>query len=69
MSRGEARRKLNLESEMQMLDDQGILHGMRGQFDLDEAPGAYKNIKTVIEAQDDLISIMHELTPLAVIKG
>jgi tRNA-splicing ligase RtcB (3'-phosphate/5'-hydroxy nucleic acid ligase) len=35
----------------------------------DEAPAAYKNIASVMESQSDLVEIVHELTPLAGIKG
>ena len=36
---------------------------------LDEAAGAYKDIDTVMENQKDLVEIVTELRPLAVIKG
>lgn len=60
---------LNLKAEQKKLDDQGILHAIRGKSDLDEAPGAYKDIGVVLENEKDLIKIKTELTPLAVIKG
>jgi len=69
MGRKDAERRLNLEAEIKLLDDQGILHGIRGVHDLDEAPGAYKDIDVVMENQKDLVEILVELTPLAVIKG
>ena len=69
MGRKDAERKLNLEEEIKFLDEQGILHGIRGIHDLDEASGAYKDIKTVMENQSDLVEILVELQPLAVIKG
>jgi tRNA-splicing ligase RtcB len=37
--------------------------------DLDEATGAYKNIDNVIDDQLDLVEVLVELPPLAVIKG
>lgn len=37
--------------------------------DLDEAPSAYKNIKDVMKNQEDLVDILIELSPLAVVKG
>jgi tRNA-splicing ligase RtcB len=37
--------------------------------DLDEAPDAYKDIDVVMKNQEDLVDIVVELTPLAVIKG
>ncbi|MCG8572479.1 MAG: RtcB family protein [Spirochaetes bacterium] len=38
-------------------------------YDLSEAPLAYKNIDTVIEAQDDLVIPLVKLKPLGVVKG
>ncbi len=46
-----------------------IIPSVRGKNSLDEAPGAYKDIETVIENQKDLVKILVELRPLAVIKG
>lgn len=69
MGRKEAERTLNLEEEQKKLDDQGILHEVRGMKDLDEATGAYKDITTVMDNQKDLVEVLVELTPLAVIKG
>ncbi len=36
---------------------------------LDEAPGAYKDINTVMENQKDLVNIIIELKPYGNIKG
>ena len=69
MGRKDAERRLNLEEEIKNLDDQGILHAIRGKSDLDEAPGSYKPIDVVMNNQKDLVDILVELTPLAVIKG
>lgn len=69
MSRKKAREDLNIKEQTKLLNDQGILHAIRNEKDLDEAPGAYKNIDKVMENQKDLIKILVELTPLAVIKG
>jgi tRNA-splicing ligase RtcB len=69
MSRTKAQNELNLEEEQKKLDDQGILHAIRGVKDLDEASGAYKDIDVVMKNQEDLVEILVELTPLAVIKG
>ncbi len=38
-------------------------------LDLSEAPQAYKDISEVIENQRDLVEVVTELTPLAVLKG
>jgi tRNA-splicing ligase RtcB len=69
MSRTKATKELNLQEEIKKLDDQGIIHGIRTEKDLDEASGAYKNIDEVMENQKDLIEILVELSPIAVIKG
>jgi len=69
MSRTKAKNELNLEDEIKLLDDQGIVHGIRHKNDLDEAAGAYKNIEDVISQQLDLIKVLVKLKPLAVIKG
>lgn len=69
MSRTQAQRELSLEAEIETLDKQGIVHGVRNAKDLDEATGAYKSIDEVMANQADLVNIMVELTPLGVIKG
>ena len=69
MGRKQARQALDLQNETARLDNAGILHSIRGEKDLDEAPGAYKDIAEVMENQKDLVDIEVELTPLAVIKG
>jgi tRNA-splicing ligase RtcB len=69
MGRKQATRELDLQDEIQRLDDQGIVHGIRNTKDLDEAAGAYKDISTVMSNQTDLVDIIVELTPLGVIKG
>jgi len=69
MGRNQAQKNLNLEEEIKKLDDQGILHAIRGVKDLDEASGAYKDIDIVMKNQEDLVEILVELTPLGVIKG
>lgn len=69
MSRGVAKKTLNFENEKKLMDDQGILHGIRSVNDLDEAAGAYKDIDEVMENQKDLVDIVVKLKPLAVVKG
>jgi tRNA-splicing ligase RtcB len=69
LGRKEAERTLDLEAEIARLDEKGIIHSIRSKSDLDEAPGAYKNIDIVMENQKDLVDILVELSPLAVIKG
>ncbi|MBW2560041.1 MAG: RtcB family protein [Deltaproteobacteria bacterium] len=69
MSRTAARKGLSLADEQKRLDNQGIIHGIRSEKDLDEAASAYKDIAVVMARQADLVAIDVELTPLAVIKG
>ena len=52
-----------------VVEDKGILHSIRGSKQLDEAPSAYKDISVVMKNQEDLVEILVELTPLAVVKG
>ena len=69
MGRNVARRELNLEAEQKLLDDKGVVHGVRAVQDLDEAPSAYKDINIVMKDQEDLVEILTKLEPLGVIKG
>ena len=69
MGRKQAIRELDLEKEVKALEDKGILHSIRGAKQLDEAPSAYKDISVVMKNQEDLVEILVELTPLAVVKG
>lgn len=69
MGRKQAQRTLDLDSVVANLDKKGIIHSIKTKKDLDEAPEAYKNIDDVMKLQKDLVSIVTELTPLAVIKG
>lgn len=69
MGRKQAERTLNLEDEQKKMDSRGILHSVRGIHDLDEAPGAYKDISVVMAEQADLVDILVKLEPLAVVKG
>ena len=41
----------------------------KGRPDLSEAPGAYKDIDSVIDAERDLVEVVVKLTPLGVAKG
>ncbi len=67
LGRKAAKDKLDLKEEQDKM--RGILHSVRNKDDLDEAPGAYKNIQDIMEQQKDLIEIEVEFTPLGVIKG
>ena len=69
MSRTEARNTLDIAAEKAHLEKMGVIHAIRSKNDLDEAPSSYKDIDVVMSNQTDLVEIVTELTPLAVIKG
>ncbi|MCB9260941.1 MAG: RtcB family protein [Flavobacteriales bacterium] len=69
LGRKQAQRELNLETERKVLDEKGVIHSVRNNRDLDEAPGAYKDIDEVMANQTDLAEIVVKLEPLAVLKG
>jgi tRNA-splicing ligase RtcB (3'-phosphate/5'-hydroxy nucleic acid ligase) len=69
LGRKEAERTLDLAHEKRILEERGIIHSIRSKKDLEEAAGAYKNIAQVMKAQNDLVDILFELSPVAVIKG
>ncbi len=60
MSRTQAIKNLNKQDMLQMLNDQGVtLIGSN----MDEAPMAYKDIHTVMAAQEDLVDIVANFSP------
>ena len=67
MGRKQAKRELDLAEQQALLN--GIVHSVRHVDDLDEAPGAYKDIATVMANQTDLVEVVVELTPIGVVKG
>lgn len=67
LGRNEAIRTLNLEEERQKM--LGILGAPRTKKELQEAPGAYKDIDKVMNDQKDLVKILVRLTPLSVVIG
>ncbi len=69
LGRKQAIRQLDLQEEIKLLEDQNILHSIRHKSDLDEASSAYKDIDEVMKNQEDLVDIVVELQPLAVLKG
>jgi tRNA-splicing ligase RtcB len=69
LGRNQAIKTLDLKTEIQQLNDKGIIHSIRTQKDLEEATGAYKDINEVMKNQSDLVEIVITLEPLAVIKG
>lgn len=69
MSRSKARKTLDIKKESARMEALGVLHNLRHNKDLDEAPGSYKDIEEVMDRQKDLVDIQVRLKPLAVIKG
>jgi len=67
MGRKQAKKELVLEEEQAKMT--GIVHSVRHSDNLDEAPGAYKDIEVVMANQADLVEIIVTLTPLGVLKG
>ena len=67
MGRKQAKRTLSLAVEQRKMA--GIVHGLRTTKELDEAPGAYKDINKVMENQKDLVKVLVKLRPLGVVKG
>lgn len=58
-----------MDEEVSTLNSQGIIHDLDSVEKLDEATGSYKDIDVVMANQKDLVKILVELKPLAVIKG
>ena len=67
MGRKDAKRTLVLADEQEKMKN--IVHGLRNTGNLDEAPGAYKDIDIVMENQKELVKPVVILTPLGSIKG
>ena len=67
MSRGRARRELTEESLVEAMKDKAWNQDAKAL--LDEHPDAYKDIDKVMEAQKDLVEIVHTLRQVANYKG
>jgi tRNA-splicing ligase RtcB len=67
MSRGQARRELTEESLVEAMKGKAWNQDAKGL--LDEHPLAYKDIDQVMEAQKDLVEIVHTLRQVANYKG
>jgi tRNA-splicing ligase RtcB len=66
MSRTEAKRRVSLEEHVKAL--KGV-ECRKDEDVIDETPAAYKPIEQVMEAQDDLVEIMHTLKQVLCVKG
>jgi tRNA-splicing ligase RtcB len=66
MSRGAAKKAFTLE------DHAKATEGVECRKDagvIDETPGAYKDIQAVMDAQSDLVEVLHELRQVVCVKG
>lgn len=66
MSRTVANKTITHERAVESMKN--VVYGVR-QGEYDEMPDAYKDVDAVIAAQADLVTPIHRLTPLAVVKG
>lgn len=69
MSRKRAINELSLKDEQAALDNLGVIHSLKNEKQLDEAPSAYKDIADVMSNQLDLVSIEVKLKPRMVVKA
>ena len=66
MSRGEAKRRFTVEDPKRMTE------GVECRKDadvIDETPAAYKSIDAVMNAQTDLVEVVHTLRQVVCVKG
>lgn len=66
MSRNEAKRTVSLEQHIR--DTKGV-ESRQDASVIDETPSAYKNIDAVMDAQSDLVEIVHTLKQVLCVKG
>ena len=66
MSRREARRRITIEDHVKAT---AAVECRKDAAVIDESPAAYKDIDAVMEAQADLVEIVHELHQVVCVKG
>jgi len=66
MSRGEAKRRFTLEDHIAATEG---IECRKDKDVIDETPMAYKPIDKVMEAQKDLVEVVHELRQVVCVKG
>jgi tRNA-splicing ligase RtcB len=66
MSRGEAKRRFTVEDHVKATEG---IECKKDASVIDETPGAYKDIDTVMAAQSDLVEVVHELRQVVCVKG
>jgi tRNA-splicing ligase RtcB len=70
MSRGQARRELSLQRQLEMISAVGSkVFATSKEAVLDEMPGAYKDLDAVMANQADLVEPVRRFRPLATYKG
>jgi tRNA-splicing ligase RtcB len=63
---GEAKKKISLEEHAKATEG---VECKKDESVLDESPAAYKDIDAVMEAQKDLVEIVHTLKQVLCVKG
>ncbi|HKO56536.1 MAG TPA: RtcB family protein [Thermoanaerobaculia bacterium] len=66
MSRGEAKRRFTVEDHVRATEG---IECRKDKDVLDETPAAYKPIEAVMQAQSDLVDVVHTLRQIVVVKG
>lgn len=66
MSRNEAKRRFTVEDHIRMTEG---IECRKDKDVLDETPAAYKSIDAVMEAQKDLVEVVHTLRQVVCVKG
>ena len=66
MSRGEAKRKFSVEDHIKATEG---IECRKDAHVIDETPMAYKPIDKVMEAQSDLVEVVHQLRQVVCVKG
>jgi tRNA-splicing ligase RtcB len=66
MSRGEAKRRFSVEDHVKATEG---IECKKDASVIDETPMAYKDIDKVMEAQSDLVEIVHQLRQVVCVKG
>lgn len=66
MSRTEAKRRFTLEDHVKATEG---IECRKDEAVIDETPAAYKSIDAVMEAQRDLVEVVHTLRQVVCVKG
>ena len=66
MSRTEAKRRFTLADQVRATEG---VECRKDKDVIDETPAAYKSIDAVMEAQRDLVDVVHTLRQIVVVKG